>query len=160
LHPPPVCFSLVQTFGSLAILNGAKSDAFEAGMYIAGIARCFGARAPVSDIARQILSEASLTWRPRYINGIKEGIDTSSIADSDFVQQLEVYNAEVAWLQIELQEEIDALDDLMTGLMIEAAEDDTYLGGLKSTCNHSPYYWCINCSLKKIGGLLVDVWQG
>ncbi len=46
--------------------NTQRRDVFDASMYFAAIARCFGARAAVSDIARQLSLEAGFqTYRQK-----------------------------------------------------------------------------------------------
>lgn len=97
-------------------------EEFEIGLYFAAIARCFGARAPVQEIASQLCFEAGR----RSSEFVRDGIDTAIIdwwlSDLEFMTELDIHNEEAAYMRFEILEQIEALEDEVFWLAVEVYE--------------------------------------
>ena len=86
-------------------------EAFELGLYFARIAQCFGARAPVREIASQLCLEAGRSCSERVRDGIDTAIMEWWLADLEFITELDIHNEEAVYMRFEILEQIEALED-------------------------------------------------
>ncbi len=97
-------------------------EEFEIGLYFAAIARCFGARAPIQEIASQLCIEAGRSCSEL----VRDGIDTAIIdwwlADLQFVTELDIHDEEAAYMRFEIFEQMEVLEDEVFWLTVEAYE--------------------------------------
>ena len=97
-------------------------EEFEIGLYFAAIARCFGARAPIQEIASQLCIEAGSSCS----EVVRDSIDTAIIdwwlADLQFVTELDIHDEEAAYMRFEIFEQMEVLEDEVFWLTVEAYE--------------------------------------
>ena len=88
---------------------------FNIGIYFAAIARCFGSRAPVQDIASQLCIEAGRNCSELVRDGIETSIIDWWLADLEFVTELDICGEEASYMRFGIYEQIEVLEVRFSG---------------------------------------------